>query len=209
MCWPLANGIFSPAFMTRYKRLKEFIIAKLESGIPKTFYYHSVGHVLDVLSAAQMIGDEEKISEQEMELLKVAVLFHDSGFMVNPKNHEVIGCGLAKEILPGYGYSNEEIEKVFGMIMATQYPQKPNNLLEQIICDADLDYLGRDDFFAIGNNLMKEMNLNGSIKDEKEWNALQEKFLESHHYFTKTANQLRGTKKHEHLNTIRELNKKK
>jgi predicted metal-dependent HD superfamily phosphohydrolase len=195
--------------MTRYERLKNFIIEKLESEIPKTYYYHSVGHVLDVLSAAEMIGQKEKISNADMELLKAAVLFHDSGFTVNPKNHEQIGCDLAKEILPGYGFSKNEIEIICGMILATRYPQKPHNILEQIICDADLDYLGRDDFFSIGNNLMKEMNLNGSIKDETEWNTLQEKFLESHHYFTQTAKEMRGKRKFEHLEKIREINRNK
>ena len=193
--------------MTRYERTKNFMVEVLKSGIPETFFYHSVDHVLDVLSAAEMIGEKEKISESDMELLRVAVLFHDSGFTVNLKNHEEIGCELAKEHLPGFGYKGEEIEKICGMILATCYPQKPNNLLEQIICDADLDYLGRDDFFSIGNNLMKEMNLNGSIKDERDWNKLQEIFLMSHHYFTRTANELRSKKKLEHLEKIREMNK--
>ena len=195
--------------MTRFERTKEFILEKLKTGIPESFFYHSVGHVLDVLSAARMIGGKEKISQIEMELLEVAVLFHDSGFTVNPLNHEEIGCGLVKENLPGFGYNESEIETVCGMIMATRYPQKPEGLLQQIICDADLDYLGRDDFFIIGNNLMKEMNVNGNIKDEKDWNKLQQGFLESHHYFTRTANELRNKKKLEHLEKIKMLNKSK
>ena len=85
--------------------------------------------------------------------------------------------------------------------------QQPKNHLEEIVCDADLDYLGRDDFFSIGNNLLKEMNTNGSIKTEADWNELQEKFLDSHHYFTKTANRLRGKKKQEHLEKIRQMNR--
>ena len=195
--------------MTRYEQTKSFIVEKLKSGIPETFFYHSVGHVLDVLSAAEMIGEKENISVADMELLRVAVLFHDSGFTINPKNHEELGCGLAKEYLPRFGYNQDEILVICNMILATRYPQKPNNLLEQIICDADLDYLGRDDFFTIGNNLMKEMNLNGSIKDEREWNNLQESFLNSHHYFTRTANELRNKKKLEHLQKIMQKNNAK
>lgn len=193
--------------MTRYEQTKNFILEKLKTGIPETLFYHSVGHVLDVLSAAEMLGKNEKIIEPEMELLRVAVLFHDSGHMVSAKNHEQIGCDIAKAELPRFGYNEKEIEIICGMILATRYPQKPNNLLEQIICDADLDYLGRDDFFSIGNNLMKEMNLNGSIKDEEDWNKLQENFLMSHHYFTRTANELRSKKKLEHLEKIREMNR--
>jgi len=193
--------------MTRYEKTKEFVIDKLTRELPSNLYYHGVHHVLDVLAAAEMLGRQEKISEKEMELLRVAVLFHDSGFTVTPKNHEQIGCDLVKKNLPGFGFTNEEIETICGMIMATEYPQKPKNHLEEIICDADLDYLGRDDFFSIGNSLLKEMNTNGSITTQAGWNKLQESFLESHHYFTKTANQLRGEKKQEHLEQIREMNR--
>jgi len=193
--------------MNRYEQTKQFIIGKLTRGLPSNLYYHGVHHVLDVLVAAEMLGKQEKVSEKEMELLRVAVLFHDSGFTITPKNHEQLGCDLVKETLPGFGYTNEEINIVCGMIMATAYPQKPKNHLEEIICDADLDYLGRDDFFTIGSSLHKEMNTNGSVKTEAEWNRLQEDFLDSHHYFTKTANRLRGQKKEEHLEKIREMNR--
>ena len=193
--------------MTRYEKTKSFIIDKLTGELPANLYYHGVHHVVDVLSAAEMLGKEEKISEHEMELLKVAVLFHDSGFTVSPKNHEEIGCGLAKKNLPGFGYKDDEITTICGMIMATAYPQQPKNHLEEIICDADLDYLGRDDFFSIGGSLLKEMNTNGGMKSEAEWNKLQEDFLDSHHYFTKTAKRLRGPKKREHLEKIKQINR--
>jgi len=193
--------------MTRYERTKNFIVDKLDRELPANLYYHGVHHVLDVLAAAEMLGEKEKISEKEMELVKVAVLFHDSGFLVSATNHEQRGCDLARKNLPGFNYSDKEIESICGMIIATSYPQKPKNHLEEIICDADLDYLGRDDFFTTGNNLLKEMNTNGSVQTEADWNKLQETFLNSHRYFTDTANRLRNKKKQEHLEKIRQMNR--
>src|SRR5262245_55819701 len=125
--------------MTRYEKTKDFILDKLSRELPANLYYHGVHHVLDVLSAAEMLGGEEKISEKEMELVKVAVLFHDAGFTISPKNHEQIGCDMVKTNLPGFGYQEDEINIICGMIMATAYPQKPKNHLEEIVCDADLD----------------------------------------------------------------------
>jgi exopolyphosphatase/pppGpp-phosphohydrolase len=194
--------------MTRYDKIKELIINKLNKELPDTLYYHGVHHVLDVLSSAVMIAENENISEPDLELLKVAVLFHDSGYTISSKDHEKLGCDLVKENLPAFGYNEQEIKIICGMIMATQYPQRPKTLLEEIICDADLDYLGRDDFFTIGNNLLKEMSVNGNLKNEDAFNELQENFLGSHHYFTRTANELRNKKKLEHLERIREMNKK-
>src|SRR5262245_4945060 len=127
--------------MTRYEKTKSFIVDKLTRELPSHLYYHGVHHSLDVLSAAEMLGREEKISDKEMELVKVAVLFHDSGFTVSPKGHEEIGCDLVRKNLPGFGYNSDEINSICGMIMATAYPQKPKNHLEKIVCDADLDYL--------------------------------------------------------------------
>jgi uncharacterized protein len=193
--------------MTRYEKTKNFIIDKLSRELPSNLYYHGVHHALDVLGAAEQLGLQEKISDHELELVRVAVLFHDSGFIQGAKNHEQTGCELAKKNLPVFGYTNEEIDTICGMIMATAYPQKPKNHLEEIVCDADLDYLGRDDFFTIGNTLLKEMNTNGSVTTEDDWNKLQESFLGSHHYFTETANRLRNKKKQEHLEKIRQMNR--
>src|SRR6185369_1981441 len=107
--------------------------------------------------------------------------------------------------LPGFGYNEKEIEIICGMIMATRFPHQPKNLLEQIICDADLDYLGRDDFFKISNDLFRELSIYGMLANEKDWYKLQESFLSSHTYFTRTAADLRKAKKEEHLNKIREV----
>ncbi len=190
--------------MSRYEKIKEHILEFLKSNLPKKLYYHSFDHVLDVLGAAELLAEKEGVGMEELELLRVAVLFHDSGFTIDAREHEKLGCGIARKELPQFGYSAEEIEKICGMIIATRYPQSPRNLLEEIICDADLDYLGRDDFFHIGNTLLKELNESGRFPTVYDWNHFQEKFLSSHRYFTSTAVKLRRSKKLEHLNKIRE-----
>lgn len=190
--------------MNRFEKVKSSILDFLRAELPPTLYYHSYDHVLDVLGAAEHLAEKEGVNPEDLELLRVAVLFHDSGFTVDAREHEKTGCEIARAKLPDFGFSEVEIEKVCGMIMATRYPQNPHNLLEQIICDADLDYLGRDDFFIIGSTLLKELNESGRFPTEKDWNHFQEKFLSAHHYFTRTAKELRGNKKREHLRKIRE-----
>lgn len=189
--------------MSRYEQVKQHILEFLRAGLPLHLYYHSYEHVLDVLSAAEVLIREEGLGDSESELLRVAILFHDSGFTIDSKEHEKSGCDIARSMLPDFGYAKAEIERICSIIMATRYPQSPGDLLEEIICDADLDYLGREDFFLIGNLLLKELNESGRFKTEKDWNHFQEKFLSSHNYFTKTAKALRSTKKLEHLQKIR------
>ncbi|MFN4084063.1 MAG: HD domain-containing protein [Bacteroidia bacterium] len=188
-----------------FEAAESFILAKLKNELPGNLYYHSYSHVMDVLDAAVNYAKMENISDYETQLLKTAVLFHDSGFTVQSKNHEEIGCEIVRAELPKYNYTNEEIEKICGMIMATRIPQSPTNKLEEIICDADLDYLGRDDFWTIGSNLFKELEIYGILSDEKDWNKLQLKFLSSHKYFTKSALSLRKEKKDQHTQKIQEI----
>jgi uncharacterized protein len=189
--------------LMQFEKAKKFILSKLRKELPKHLSYHSVEHIKDVYEASGRIAESEGITKEEVKLLLTAALFHDSGFLQGPKEHEKISCEIARQNLPGYGYSPEQIEKICGMIMATRIPQTPHNHLEQIICDADLDYLGRDDFFDIGNKLFEELMVYGIIADEQQWNYLQMKFLETHDYFTETSKRLRKARKDEHLALIK------
>jgi len=187
----------------QFKEAKTFIVQKLKKELPRHLSYHSVEHIKDVYRSCKAIGKEEGIRGENMKLLLTAALFHDSGFLIQQKDHEKISCEIARKHLPDFGYTDEQIEVICGMIMATRIPQTPTNKLEEIIADADLDYLGRDDFFTIGNKLFDELSVYGILNTEEEWNRLQVKFLEGHHYFTDTAIRLRKQKKEEHLENIK------
>jgi predicted metal-dependent HD superfamily phosphohydrolase len=187
----------------KFKEARKFINAKLKKELPKNLSYHSLEHMKDVYAAAENIAGLEMITGDDLTLLLTAVLFHDSGFLINQKDHELLGCNIAKQYLPEFDYTPEQIKCICGLIMATRIPQTPHNKLEEIICDADLDYLGRDDFFSIGNKLYDELCMYGIISNEYEWNKLQVKFLESHHYFTASAIRLRKDNKNAHLSHIK------
>lgn len=188
-----------------YDEAEKFIHNKLKTEIPHSLFYHSYGHTMDVFNAANELAALESVSGDDLLLLKIAVLFHDSGFTVQSSNHEQIGCDIARESLPQFNFTEEEIETICGMIMATKIPQTPHNKLEEIICDADLDYLGRDDFESIASALYKELEIYHILSDVNDWNRLQLKFLESHHYFTKSAINLRHDKKQKHLQKIKDI----
>jgi len=192
----------------QFKKVEKFILGKLKKELPKNLTYHSLGHIKDVYGAARNLAKLEKIDGDDLTLLLTAVLFHDSGFLLQQKEHERVGCDIAKQYLPEYEYTKKQIETICGMIMATKIPQDPHTKLEQIICDADLDYLGRDDFFDIGNKLCDELYMYGIITNENEWNRLQIRFIEQHHYFTASSKKLRKAKKAENLALIKSKMKK-
>jgi uncharacterized protein len=187
----------------QFQEAKKFILNKLEKELPVYLSYHNLGHVIDVCQAAENLGKLEGIDEQALNLLLTAALFHDAGFVTSAADHEERSCSIAAEYLPAYGYQTDEIAKICGMIMATKIPQLPKNHLEEIMSDADLDYLGRDDFFGISDSLYAELKFAGVVDNENDWNKIQVRFFESHHYFTETAIKLRQEKKEQHLEIIK------
>ncbi|MES1215168.1 MAG: HD domain-containing protein [Bacteroidota bacterium] len=165
--------------------------------------YHGLHHTIDVLDQAERIAIEEGVIDaDDILILKVACLYHDIGFLVAYNGHEEEGCVMAKEELPGFDFSDQQIETICRIIMATKIPQTPLSHMEKIICDADLDYLGRPDFFLISRSLFWEMKARDYIKDEKEWDLLQTRFIASHSYFTLANQNLREKQKQEHLKML-------
>ncbi|MCB9046099.1 MAG: HD domain-containing protein [Chitinophagales bacterium] len=187
----------------KFGEAKKFILGRLKKELPNHLSYHSVEHVRDVFNACKLLAEKEGVKGDDLKLLLTAALFHDSGFLKGPKDHEKKSCQIARKHLPEYDYTPEQIKKICGMIMATKVPQQPQNHLEEIICDADLDYLGRDDFFIIGDKLFAELSMYGILNTEDEWNRLQVGFLEAHHFFTKTAIRLRQKRKDKHLKLVK------
>ncbi len=180
------------------------ILEKLKQELPNYLSYHSLKHTKDVKTQAIRIAKLEGItSEIDLKLLETAAAYHDCGFLSTYNNHEEKGCEIAEQVLPLYAYTKEQIDIIKGLIMATKVPQAPKNKLEEIICDADLDYLGRDDFFEIGEHLFEEFLFKGIVRDEISWNTLQVKFLASHQYFTKTNMNDRDPKKQENLKIVK------
>lgn len=189
-----------------YENVKRFILKKLETELPSWLYYHNINHTLDVLESAINIAENEKLSPGDLVILKTACLFHDSGMLKTYTGHEEASTEITKEFLPEYNYSHEEIEMINQMIMTTKIPQHAKNLKEKIICDADLDYLGRNDFFMISHQLKQEWLISGFKPTSLiEWYRLQVDFLKNHKYFTKTSEKLRTEGKRDNLNQILEL----
>ena len=190
-----------------FLNLKTFGIQFLNKHLSSNLYYHGSHHTLDVLQSLNQICFYEKVKPVDFFILKTAVLFHDMGYIDQYDNNEIIGVNYAQKYLPEYGYSKMQIEKISQLILATKVPQNPKNKLEKIICDADLDYLGREDFMNISDNFFRELKENKVLKNKKEWDKIQIKFIERHNYFTDFSIKNRSKLKNKHLQLIKERNK--
>jgi adenylate cyclase len=202
----ISNDLFETKFkLIQFTDIQEIILDKLEKELPKYLYYHNVKHTVDVVTEVELIGWAEGCTDEEILLLKTAGLFHDAGHTIAYDGHEDLSCGLAREFLPKYGYTQPQIDKICEIIMATKLPPKPNTLLEAIICDSDLDYLGRSDMIPVSNTLFKELEEQNKITSFNVWNKLQVKFISGHQYFTQTARNLREVNKQKQIERISKL----
>jgi hypothetical protein len=184
---------------------EDFMLNELRRGLAPTLTYHGLAHTLDVALAATALAAAEGVTEAEpLALLRTAALYHDAGFLYTYQQHEARGCELVRATLPGFGYAPAQVEEVCALIMATQYPQQPHSHLARILCDADLDYLGRPDFEPISTSLFHELTAHQLIADEHAWFQLQERFLSGHHYWTATAKAQRTAPKQAQLEHIRQ-----
>ena len=188
--------------MSIFQELHDDVFELLNTKLPHTLKYHSPDHTAYVIEKAEYISRQENVSGRELFLVKVAALFHDIGFIIQRKNHEEVGCGICTEKLTKHDFDPKEIEAICGMIMATKIPQSPKNLLEEIVADADLEYLGTDLFYPISQNLFQEFkNYNPALTINK-FDEIQANFMRRHHYHTNYGVTHLEGKKQQHLKEI-------
>jgi predicted metal-dependent HD superfamily phosphohydrolase len=185
-----------------FEEIQHTIYKEILAKLPDHLTYHNLDHTAYVLEKAIFLAKESHVSAEDLHLLKLAALFHDTGFIDNPKDHEEKGCKIAEGYL-AKGYSKAELDKIYGMIMATKIPQSPTTLLENILADADLEYLGTDLFEQIGESLFTELKHFNPNFTEQAWDELQLVFMQKHHYHTEYCQKHREPKKQENLLTVK------
>ncbi|MES2328909.1 MAG: YitT family protein [Bacteroidota bacterium] len=176
-----------------------FIIEKLQKELPAYLSYHNIDHTRGVLKQSLEIAASENVTGEELDLLSTAALFHDAGFIKKYTGHEEVSCEYAREFLPRFDYTDGQIDTICELIMATKIPQSPKTALAEILCDADLYYLGTDDYGLKAEKLYPEFLKEGIASDKMEWQRQQILFLESHTYFTETAQEFLSDKQEKNL----------
>ncbi|MBI4929548.1 MAG: cyclic nucleotide-binding domain-containing protein [Bacteroidetes bacterium] len=188
-----------------YSEAEKFIIGKFQKELPANLHYHGLHHTLDVRDAVERIARMENMGEEEIVILKTTAMYHDAGFIYQYYDNEHLGVKLACDTLTSFGYSGVQITNVSKLILSTSLPYNPKNQLERIICDADLDYLGREDFYSISYTLRREWAEYGKAKTLLQWYEEQLAFMKKQKYFTRSANQLREARKQQYIAEMKEM----
>ncbi len=191
--------------LIQFLDIQEEVLDMMEQNLPEKLFYHNIKHTIDVITEVELIGWAEGLSEEEILVLKLAALFHDSGHVISYDDHEYHGTIIARKMLSKYHFSDEILEKISKLILATKFPPNPDSILEKVICDSDLDYLGRTDFIPVSNMLYEELKVRDLIGSFTEWNEKQLAFIQKHQYFTDTAQNLREVNKNKQIERLERL----
>ena len=202
----------------RLKKVDRYIRALFKDELPGGIKYHDANHTLHptrgVVAVANRIAISENISDHDRELLIAAAYFHDTGYIREYDKNEPIAARMAGRILLLIGYKPKEIEKIQKMILATDLARKPKTHAQKILCDADLDNLGREDFFELDAKLREGRRARGiDVSNDLKWFKGTLEVMKKHHYYTESQIKLRQEKKQKNieqlLNKLENLKKKK
>lgn len=178
--------------------LVEGLIREYYASQPHTLQFHNLDHALQVRRSALEISIGEGLENPKKNLVEIAALFHDSGYFEGAAGHELRSVEIAKDLL-GQLLDEREMKEVEKLILATDHSKRPESLLEMVLCDADLSYLGTDQYPVRAQLLRKEM---AEFRDRQftdgEWIAFNLSFFKSHQYYTKAAQKAYGSTKRVH-----------
>ncbi len=185
--------------------VKDEVTQLFEKAEDEKLSYHNLGHTSFVVSKAAEIARHYELNDADFFVVETAAWFHDTGYLNGSQHdHELRSAAIAETFLLIKELDAATIRQVKDCILATRIPQLPQNLLQQIVCDADLFHLGTGNFRALNKKMKKEAEAHRGKKiDKEEWRAGTLNLLESHRYQTDYAKNLLNNIKHENMNSIR------
>jgi uncharacterized protein len=175
--------------------------------LPDGFKYHGADHKLHptkgVVASANRIAISENISEHDRELLIAAAYFHDTGYIRQYKKNEPVAARMAGRILILIGYKPNEVANIQKMILSTDLESEPESHVEKILCDADLDHFGREDFFKLDGRLREEWREKGmDVNDDVKWYKDTLELLKKHQYYTESQKKSREKGKQKNIKRL-------
>ena len=191
----------------RLRIVDHYIRVLFRDELSDNFKYHGPDHTLHptkgVVASANRIAISENISEHDRELLITAAYFHDAGYIIRYKKNEPIAARMAGRILILIGYKPNEVAKIQKMILSTDLENEPESHVEKILCDADLDHFGREDFFKLDGRLREEWREKGmDVNDDAKWYKDTLKLLKKHQFYTESEKKLREKGKRKNIKSL-------
>ncbi len=171
--------------------ISSFVVELFQNRLPEHYCFHNIQHTIEVVEMAAQIGQASGLDEGQMEIVAIAAWFHDTGYTEQYKGHEDISMRIAGDYLHHIGYPTDKIRRVQSCINATNIPHEPHNLMEQVLCDADVANIGTETFVAKTEALRHEQEISFDRHfSHDEWYRMSIKFCRQHQFHTDYARRI-------------------
>lgn len=188
------------------QKVSDFVKTQYLENLPKDITYHDLEHTREVVKTAKILGEKSDLSSNEMEMLLIAAWFHDLGIAFQYEDHEDKSVEICRDFLTEYNYPQNKVDIISRIIKSTKIPHQPKNLLEKILCDADVSYTGKESFNSRSQFLRKEWeNMLGKKISDEEWLTTNINFLENIKFHTLIAKLFYDEKRIKHLYQLQKL----
>ena len=185
---------------------KQYVAELFEKHLASTYIYHDYTHTLNTINACSILGQHLQVSNAEQEILELAACLHDIGYICSWQEHEEKSAILAQKFLEKMAYPKKAIKEVIHCILATKLPQQPTNLLQAILCDADLVNLGSTNYFERSALLRKEWAITQrQTFSQQQWLEYSIAFLKAHEYKTASGRLLFTAQKAQNLAKMQKM----
>jgi adenylate cyclase len=186
----------------RLQDVEDDVYEKISKELPSNLHFHTLDRIKEVYNLVDLYSRAEELSDEESLLVRTAALFADTGYIWTYDEHEEMSISYARELLPKFKYSDEQIEKIAALIEATKRARKPSNRMEEILLDADMNFLARADFVSLNELLYQELKEKNKIESREDWIKMQVVLLSNHKYYTKVANVLRDVNPEQQIDNL-------
>lgn len=201
------HTVIKPFIEMRYQELVRSAFVAAEGYIMQkwspVYLYHDLDHTLQVVEAAQILATDHNISDKDRSRLLIAAAFHDSGYFDDMNNHESASARVAATFLQSQNASTHMINDVVYLIQATALHAAPATELQAMLRDADLHYLGSDEFIPRSNALRYEWEKTRELYfTDQGWVEQNIRFMQQHKFHTPAAQARYGSKKAANLQNL-------
>ena len=193
-------------------KIENYVSTLLSHRTPSVLRFHNLKHTVHVVQKCRELAIESRIPENDKFILESAAWFHDTGYIYGKTAHEEQSVKIAFDYLKEFNLSADFLFRLRNLIMATKPVIEPATSLEEILCDADLQHLGSEDYLTWSMLLKEELELQNNVHlTDREWNRENIAFFKTHLYYTPKARLLWEDQKQKNLTLmlkIEESNRK-
>jgi hypothetical protein len=187
--------------MIKLQDIEEMIIKMFDDEAAPNLYFHNSSMVKNISNQVELLSRAMKLPDEEYINLKLASVFLFTGFISDYEKPMEASLRLVEEILPVYGFNQENIEST-NKIIRNSYDDRLESLSDKILHDARYDYLGRVDYFKLTDKLFRERSEYGKQSDSKTWIEIQRTQLLDHEFITNAARLLRSVPAEEQISQL-------